>query len=80
MSANELLSLISKQWASTKDIMNIGDVGYHRALLIKKDIINDLKKNNHKLTYDKVPMELVVNYFEINISYLKRVAKQEVSS
>lgn len=77
MEAKELLKLISKQWATTNDIMRIGEVGYHKALDIKKIIIDDLANKNYNLPNHKVPMEFVVDYFKINISYLKKLAKQE---
>jgi hypothetical protein len=77
MEAKDLLNLINKQWATTNDIMIIGEVGYHKALLIKKEITSDLEEKKYKLPKNKVPMEFVVNYFKINISYLKKFSFQE---
>lgn len=74
MKAKDILNLINKQWASTDDIMSIGEVGYHRALNIKKEIAETLDKK-YKLPRNKVPMEFVVDYFKINISYLKKVSQ-----
>lgn len=75
MKANDLLNMINKQWATTTDIMSIGEVGYHKALDIKKEIATVLENQKYKLPKNKVPMEFVVEYFKINISYLKKVSQ-----
>lgn len=75
MKANDLLNMINKQWATTADIMSIGEVGYHKALDIKKEIATTLENQKYKLPKNKVPMEFVVEYFKINISYLKKVSQ-----
>lgn len=75
MKANDLLNMINKQWATTTDIMSIGEVGYHKALDIKKEIATALENQKYKLPKNKVPMEFVVEYFKINISYLKKVSR-----
>lgn len=79
MEAKNLLILINKQWATTDDIMKIGEVGYHKALSIKKEINDILESQNYKLPKNKVPMEFVVDYFKINISYLKKVSNQNIN-
>lgn len=73
LSADELLNVINKQWATTNDIMSIGSVGYHRALKIRKTIAEEI--GTERLPKYLVPMEFVVDYFNINVSYLKKVGK-----
>ncbi|MBO6243611.1 MAG: hypothetical protein J6O41_03470 [Clostridia bacterium] len=71
---NELLELINNQWATVEDIRLIGSVGYNKALEIKNDIILELGEN-YFLPRGLVPMDKVVDYFNININYLKKVSK-----
>ena len=73
LTANELLHLISRQWATTKQIMRIGNIGEGKALRIKNRIKNEIDEPE-TLPRDKVPMEEVVKFFNINIDYLKKVA------
>ncbi len=76
LSAEEMLDLISKYWANVDDIMKIGSVGKNRAQSIKRNILENCV-DNKKLPYGLVPMEKVIEYFNINIQYLKRVQKKE---
>lgn len=73
LTANELLETINKYWADTKDIMQLGMIGRNKALEIKKEISDGLKEKGYKLPQNYVPMEKVVDYFKINISYLRKV-------
>ena len=77
VSAEEMLKIFDNQWASTKDIMKIGAVGVNKSQKIKNEICEISNKNGYKLPCGLVPMEEVINYFGININYLKRVAKNE---
>lgn len=76
LSAKDMLELISKYWANVDDIMKIGSVGRNRAQLIKREIVDNCVENK-KLPYGLVPMEKVIEYFDINIQYLKKVQKKE---
>lgn len=76
-SADEILELIKKPWANNNDISLIGDVGLNRAALDRKEIekiVKDKYGQNVRLPVAKVPMEFVVDYYHINISFLKKVA------
>ena len=73
LNASELLELLKQQWATTKDIKMIGRVGNNRSQLIKKEIVADLDSKGYKLPYGLVPMESVIDYFNININYLKKI-------
>ena len=78
LNANEILKLASSQWASTKDIMMIGSVGRNKAYAIRNEIIEDYYNgNNHVRNKRLIPMSEVLNYFNINIDYLKEVSTYE---
>ena len=78
VSADELLDIFNNQWATTKDIMKIGAVGKNKALKIKTEISAAIN-NQQGLTLPRnlVPMEYVIDYFRINITYLKKVARKK---
>lgn len=46
MNANETLELISKQWCTLSDLMQLTSLGRNSALKIRKEILNDLKNNS----------------------------------
>lgn len=74
LSADELLELIiSKQWANIEDIILISGKGRTRAKSDKKEIEEELKKKKYKIPRGFVPMETVVDFYKINISYLKKI-------
>ena len=73
LNASELLELLSQQWATTKDIKAIGMVGTNKAQEIKKEIKEDLESKGYRVPHKVIPMESVVDYFKININYLKKV-------
>lgn len=79
LSANELLEIFNHQWATTSDIMKIGSVGYNRASAIRKQIESNFQNKKNNLPQYLVPMEYVIDYFKININYLKKVAQKGTS-
>lgn len=75
LTAEETLELISQQWATAYDIMKIGNCGKNKAQRVKKQIKDSIKTELGKeLPYGVVPMEKVVDYYQININYLKKVS------
>jgi len=74
MEAEKILNIIGKQWASSKDIQIIGSVGINKAYEIRKEIATELETQGYNLPHNLVPMEKVVDYFKININYLKKVS------
>ena len=64
MRADEILEIISKQYATSEDIKKLAGCG-----------INQESLPNYYLPSYKVPMEEVVKYLNININYLKRVER-----
>lgn len=78
ISADQILNILNKQWLTTKDIQLIGSVGSIKALKIKNAIIEDLEKNKNQYIPNRlVPSEEVINYFNININYLKKIANSK---
>lgn len=73
ITANEILEMSCYQWAGTKEIMKIGNVGQARALRIKKEIALNLIDKGYVLPRNKVPMESVIKHFKINIDYLRKM-------
>ncbi len=75
LSAIELLDLIlSKQWADSNDLMKISGKCRNYADKDKREITEQLKKQGYRLPRSLVPMEAVVDYYKININYLKKIA------
>lgn len=78
LSANEILNLLNKQWATAQDIRAIGSVGANKALEIKNEIRKKVEVDGYKLPSTRLlPMQYVIDYFKININYLKKVAREE---
>ncbi len=73
--ATEILNILNNQWAGTKEIRQIGMVGETMALNIKREIATQLEKEGYRLPPRLVPMEKVVDYFKININYLKKLER-----
>ncbi len=77
MTAEETLEIVSKQWCTLEDLMKISQVGRNSALKIKKEIKNKLTKQGYMIPKHVVPMKEVVDYLDINISYLESRVKKE---
>lgn len=77
-SASEQLQAMTSQWANNKSIMIIGGVGLNKATDIRKEIENQIKEDGYRLPRSAVvPMKYVIDYFNIDIGYLKKLAKLE---
>ena len=74
ISAEELLQIINKQWATTSDIMKIRGCCYQTALSDRRAIEDQIKEKYPRLPRYMVPMEEVVLFYKINISYLKKIS------
>lgn len=77
-SASEQLQAMANQWANNRSIMIIGGVGLNKATDIRKEIENQIKEDGYRLPRNAVvPMKYVIDYFNIDIGYLKKLAKLE---
>lgn len=76
--AIDQLKAMTSLWADNEAIMVIGGIGKNKAIDIRKEIEQQVKKDGYKLPRQAiVPMEYVIDYFHININYLKKLAKIE---
>ena len=76
MNAKETLELISKQWCSLSDLIKLTGLGKNSASKLKSEIRVDLVNKGYQLPTKLLPMNEVVSYLKINISYLQKMAKE----
>lgn len=77
-SASEQLQAMTSQWADNNAIMIIGGVGLNKAAEIRKEIESQIKAEGYRLPRSSiVPMKYVVDYFKIDVKYLKKLANLE---
>ncbi len=76
MNAKETLDLISKQWCDLNDLRKLTGLGKNNAIKLKNDIKVDLINKGYLLPSRFLPMNEVVNYLKINISYLQKMSKE----
>ena len=70
LTAEEMLQIASSQWASAKDIMKLGGVGRNKAYSIRTEIARECYNDNKIRNRRLVPMNEVLNYFDIKLDYL----------
>lgn len=76
--ASQQLNAMATQWADLKTICIIGGIGMNKALEIKKAIVEQIENDGYRVPKQPVvPMRYVIDYFGIDINYLKRLAKLE---
>lgn len=75
--AREILNLLDSMWLSEREIMIIAFCGKSKANQIMKDIkeLIDVKYKK-KLPKNCIPTEELINYLNINVSYLKKISKE----
>lgn len=80
MSYMELFDIISKPWASIKEIMLIANCGRDSAIKVRNDIQNKIIKSGKQLPKGKtitVPMKEVLDYFNLDYTYISERAINE---
>lgn len=76
--ASEQLHAMACQWADTNAICIIGNIGKNKAIDVRHEIEKQIKAEGYRLPRQKiVPMRYVIDYFNIDINYLKKLAKLE---
>ena len=75
LNASELLEVINKQWATRSDMQKISGKCMEYARNDFKELRKQIIDEGFSLPSNLVPMERVVDYYRINISYLKRISK-----
>lgn len=80
MNAKETLNIISKQWCSLSDLQKLTGLGKNSTIKLKNEIRHDLESKGYQLPNKLLPMNEVVNYLKINISYLQKMSKENTSN
>lgn len=75
LNASELLEVINKQWATRSDMQKISGKCMEYARHDFNELRKQIKEEGFELPTNLVPMERVVDYYRINISYLKKISK-----
>lgn len=73
--AKEILEVLDSMWVDKNGIMILGYCGANKAhdhIHSIKKIVKD--KHGKECPYGVVPTDEVINYFNINVNYLKKVA------
>lgn len=65
LTKEEIDKIAEYQWASIKDIMDIGSIGRNKAREILNIISNQYYEDKSKVQNGLVPMDMVLEYFNI---------------
>jgi len=68
LTKEEIEVIVQYQWASIKDIMDIGSIGRNKARNIFKLISEKYFSDKYRIKNGLVPMDLVLEYFSIKLS------------
>ena len=80
MNYGELFAVVNKQWANVNDIKQLCGNGRDKARQIRNEIEFDIKKSGKKLLggkEKKVPMSKVIDYLNMDIDYIVKMAMLE---
>lgn len=80
MTNTELLRILSKQWANVNDIQKIANCGRDKATFVRNSITTAIIENGKKLPMCRqklVPMENVIDYFDLNLEHIIFMSKNE---
>lgn len=72
LTADDIVKLMAKVWATTDDIKVLGCVGINRALIIKREIKRRMKEDGMIVPRYLVSMKYVLEYFKINEELIKK--------
>lgn len=75
LSAAEMLEIISKQWATRSDMQKISGKCRQYSNRDFSELTTQIEQEGYRLPKNLVPMEKVVEYYRINIAYLKKISK-----
>ena len=80
VTARETLDIISKQWCNSQDFSILSNTGKNTTLKLMKNLRKKLEKENYFLPSNALPMDKVVEYLDLNISYLNQVKDLSVEN
>lgn len=66
LTKEEIEKIAEYQWASIKDIMDIGTIGRNKAREVLNVISNQFYDGKSKVQNGLVPMDMVLDYFNIS--------------
>ena len=66
LTKEEIENIAQYQWASINDIMDIGAIGKNKAREVLRIISNEYNKERTIIQSGLVPMNMVLNYFNIS--------------
>lgn len=80
LNVKETVALIEEcgQWAGVAEIKLLGNVGNNQALRVKSEIMQKLYNEGYACRTNYVPMEYVLEYFNIDLNYLYRVLERKI--
>lgn len=78
--AKDILKVISKQWCSSQDFMVLSNTGKNTTLRLMKELREQLEQQNYFLPTNLLPMDKVVEYLKLNVSYLEKVSDFDLNS
>lgn len=78
--AKDILKVISKQWCSSQDFMTLSCTGKNTTLKLMKELRTQLEKENYFLPTNLLPMDKVVEYLKLNVSFLEKVSDFKLNS
>ena len=67
LTKEEIESIAQYQWASIKDIMDIGSIGRNKARNIFNLIGEQYFSDKYRIKNGLIPMDLVLEYFNISL-------------
>ena len=73
ISAKQTLDIVSKPWCSSQDFSILSNTGKNTTLKLMKDLRSQLEEANYFLPSNMLPMDKVVEYLNLNITYLNKV-------
>jgi len=80
MTYSELFAVVSKQWANISDIQQLCGNGRDKARRIREEIEVEIRRSGKKLLVGKekkVPMSKVIDYLNMDIDYIAKMAMLE---
>lgn len=73
ISAKQTLEIISKPWCSSQDFSILSNTGKNTTLKMMKELRCQLEHDNYFLPRNMLPMDKVVEYLKLNLTYLNKV-------
>lgn len=74
ISAEEALEILNKPWCTSEDIMKLSGYGETKAAKIRKEINKQIESEGFYILEKYVPTDRLLNYFCINLEYLKNIS------